>query len=337
MKKRDLSKRRIARFCGQLQILLSSGVPLLESLRIAKNILRRKEIDGIIGRISEGEPLEKAMQGCFPPLVTNSIGCAEKAGNLEEVLGRLGKYYEERAEVEEKLKSALIYPIFVMVLCALSLIVLFLFVLPGFKSLFLDLEADLPFFTRCIIGLGDISSKFWHVPFAVILGAGILFGRYRRTEHGVKRIDGWALKIRSHCREQIIQGFRTLGSLLRAGLPITAALDTTANSSRNSVFKRIILEIKGSIENGERLSAVLSRYSIFPRESIQMIAVGENSGTLAEMLLNISSFFEKEREVFIKRATTLLEPVMTLFVGAMVGIIALAMFLPMINMISRLQ
>lgn len=336
-RKRNLTKREIARFCGQLQVLLAAGVPLLEAMRIVKNILQRQEIDDLIQGVSEGESLGKAMQLHFPSILTSSIECAEKAGNLEEALGRLCKYYEDRAEVEDKLKSALIYPAFVIILCILSLIVLFLFVLPGFKTLFADLDADLPFFTLVIISSGDIFSRFWYVPFSILFASGVLFTRYRRTEHGARAVDGLILRVRSLCREQIIQGFRTLGSLLHAGIPITEALSTTANSSRNMVFRQIVFEVKEAIENGERLSGSLSRYQIFPKEAIQMIAVGENSGTLDRMLLSISSFYEKEKEVFIKRFTTLLEPALTLFVGVVVGVIALAMFLPMINMISQLQ
>ncbi len=336
-RKHNLNKREVSRFCGQLQMLLAAGVPLLSAMRIVKNILQREEIDILIQHISEGESLGKTMRPHFPSLAANSIECAEKMGNLEDALGRLCKYYEDRAEIEDKIKSALIYPAFVIILCLLSLIVLFVFVLPGFKTLFADLGADLPLFTRIIISTGDIFSRFWYVPLSVILISGILFARYRRTEDGAKAVDGFILKIRSLCREQIIQGFRTLGSLLQAGIPITEALNTTANSSNNRAFKQIVFEIKEAIENGERMSDVLSGYKIFPKEAIQMISVGENSGTLDRMLLNISSFYEKEKELFIKRFTTLLEPALTLFVGVVVGVIALAMFLPMINMISKLQ
>ncbi len=337
MKNRSLSKRQISRFCSQLQLLLASGVPLLESLRILKDILGRREFEKLIERVSEGESLGKAMEGTFPSLVVSSVGCAEAAGNLEEVLGRLSKHYEERAEIEEKLKSALIYPVFVAILCVLSLVVLFIFVLPGFKSLFLDLDADLPLFTQVILGAGEIVSEFWYVPFLTLLVSGTLFFRYKRSERGARAIDALLLKSRFVSSGHVTHGLRTLGSLLQAGIPISAALATTAASSQNSAFERIMLEIKGSVENGERLSDTLLRYKMFPSAAVQMVRVGESSGTLAEMLLNISSFFEKEKEVFIKRLTSLLEPALTLTVGIVVGVIALAVFLPMINMISRLQ
>jgi type II secretory pathway component PulF len=335
--KRNLSKREVSRFCGQLKMLLSSGVPLLEGLNIIKSMSPRKEFDTLIQQVSEGESLARAMEGHFPAVVASSVASAERAGNLEEVLDRLRGYYEDRAETEEKMKSALIYPSFVTILCLLSFVVMVFFVLPGFKDLFLDMETDLPLFTRIIMNLGEILSKFWYLPFLFAFAVGALFFRFRRTGRGALALDRWMLRIKWLSREQITQGFRTLGSLLQGGIPIIEALNTTVESLRNRAFRKIMLEIKDAVENGEKVSEALSRYGIFPRESIQMISIGENSGKLDEMLLGISEFYEKEREVFIKRVTTLLEPALTLLVGLMVGIIAIAMFLPMINMISGLQ
>jgi len=337
MKRRSFSKREISRFCGQLRMLLASGIPLLEALRIIGSLLRNRGIEALMERVSEGDSLGRSMGIDFPSLVASSVECAETAGNLEEVLGRLSKHYEERAEVEEKLKSALIYPAFVTVLCVLSLVVLFIFVLPGFKSLFLDLDADLPVLTQVILGAGEMVSEFWYVPFLTMMVSGALFFHYKRSERGSRAIDTLLLKLRFVSSGHVMHAFRTLGSLLQAGIPISAALATTASSSQNSAFERVMLEIKGSVENGERLSDIFSRYQMFPSAAVQMIRVGEGSGTLAEMLLNIAGFFEKEKEIFIKRFTSLLEPALTLTVGIMVGVIALAVFLPMINMISSLQ
>jgi type IV pilus assembly protein PilC len=323
-----IKKRQIARFCSQLRMLLGSGVPLLQSLSIVSNILKDKRYETVIQRISEGESLADAMSGHFPPMVTSSIESAERVGSLEETLGRLARYYEERAEVEDKIKSALIYPCFVLSLCFLSLVILFVFVLPGFKDLFADLGADLPLFTRIIIGSGEVVSNTWYLFVTVGLLGIFIAARFK---------EKWLLKIRFVSRGQIIQSFKTLGSLLQGGVSITQALDSAANASRIKVFQRIVFEVKEAIENGERLSQVLSNYGIFPQEAIQMIAVGENSGKLGEMLVNIADFYEKEKELFIKRFTSMLEPALTLTVGIVVGIIAIAMFLPMVNMISKLQ
>jgi len=336
-KKKNLSKCEIARFCDQLRMLLSSGVPLLDSLRIIKNITPHKGYEYLIQRISEGESLAVAMLNYFPPMIISSITGAEKAGNLEEVLERLAKYYEERAETEEKIKSSLLYPCFVIFLSLVSLIVIFMFVLPGFKEMFVDLETELPIFTQIIMGSGEFILATWYISFIIFLAIGVFLVRYKKTDQGKLKIDSLLLKIRFIQREQVCQGFRTLGSLLGGGIPIVEALKTTIDSIKNRAFQKIVLEIKEAIENGERLSEVFSKYKIFPREAIQMISVGEGAGNLSQMLLSIADFYEKEREVFIKRFTSLLEPALTLFVGIIVGVIAISMFLPMINVISELQ
>jgi type IV pilus assembly protein PilC len=335
--RRSLSKREIARFCGQLQLLLSSGVPLLEALRIVKDVLRRKEYEGLIQQVSEGHSLAAAMQELFPPMVISSVAGAERAGNLEETLCYLSGYYEERAEIEEKVKSALIYPAFIIFLCSASLILMIFFVLPGFKSLFGDLDADLPLFTRVLMDLGDMVSRSGLFMLILIIILVTAFLRFRRTEKGALVLDRVFLRSRWIRGEQSAQCFRTMGSLLRAGLPITEALEAAIRSCQNRAFVRIVFEIKEAVENGEKLSEVLSRRKIFPCGTAQMISVGENTGRLAEMLLSVADLYEKEREVFLKRFAIMLEPALTLFVGIMVGFIAIAMFLPMVNMISKLQ
>ncbi len=337
MRKHNLTKREIARFCGQIRMLLSSGIPLIESMRIVSNISRRGEYNILIGRVSEGESLATAMEDYFPPMVVSSISGAQRAGNLEEVLERLSGYYEERAGIEEKIKSALVYPSFVISLSFLSLIVLFLFVLPGFKNLFLDMGSDLPLFTQIIMGLGDVFVKVWYLPVLGLIIGRVSIACCRKTRQGELKIDGLLLKIRPIRVELIIQSFRTLGSLLRGGIPVVEALETAVNSVKNRAFQDVMFEIKRRIENGERLSEVLSEHKLFPKEAVQMISVGEGSGKLSEMLLSAAEFYEKEREVFIKRFTALLEPALTLFVGIIVGIIAMAVFLPMAGMISGLK
>ena len=334
---RKISKRQLSRFCGQLKMLLSSGVSLLEALQIIKTISRYSGTDHLIQSVSEGESLASAMRDRFPSLVISSIECAEKTGTLEEVLARLSRYYEERAEVEEKILSALLYPSFVIILCLFSLFILLVFVLPNFKALFQDLGAEMPLYTQIIIGIGETFSKIWYVLFLLLLVVvGFIF-RYKKTPAGALKIDQLFLKIKFISREQFILWFRTLGTLLKSGIPIVEALNATVRSSKNLAFQKIVLEIKAGIENGEKLSSLLLRYKMFPVDAIQMIIIAENSGKLDEMLVSISDFYEKEKELFIKRFTVMLEPALTLFVGVIVGIITLAMFMPMMNVISKMQ
>jgi type II secretory pathway component PulF len=331
-----LGKREISRFCEQLRILLASGIPLLEALKIVSKIFRRKEMEDLIKRLSNGQSLANSMQKYFPPLVISSIAGAERSGNLEEVLGRLSSFFEQRAEMEEKIKSSLIYPCFVMLLCLFSLIALFVLVIPGFKDLFAELGARLPFYTWLILASSEFILKHWYKALLAFFTFLILF-RYYRKNRASLMFDKIVLRINFLGREQIIQGFRTLGALLQGGVPIIEALQITIESSTNRAFRKIVTEIREAIASGERLSNALSKYRLFPSEAAQMISVGEGSGKLSEMLLSIAGFYEKERELFIKRFTALLEPALTLIVGIVVGIIALSMFLPMMDMVSKLQ
>ncbi|MFC1568573.1 type II secretion system F family protein, partial [Candidatus Margulisiibacteriota bacterium] len=155
--------------------------------------------------------------------------------------------------------------------------------------------------------------------------------RLRRTDRGSLILDQFLLRVRMFSRDQAAR------ALLQGGVPIIEALNTTAASRSNRAFQNIILQVKEAVENGEKLSQALGQHQVFPGETVQMVSVGENSGKLDEILLGISEFYEKEKEVFIKRVTALLEPVLTLFVGLMVAVIAIAMFLPMVNMISGLK
>ncbi|MFH1362443.1 MAG: type II secretion system F family protein [bacterium] len=332
-----MTKRQLSQFCSHLSLLLSSGVPLIESLGIIKNISSLSSLDQVVQKLSEGESLENSLKNYFPPMLTGSIAAAERAGNLEEVLKRLAKYYETRAEASEKIKSAMLYPSFVIFLCLASLLMIFFFVLPGFKEMFADLESDLPLFTLFLLGLGDFLARFWYL-LVVFLGAlAILLIKYWKTNQGRHFFDRLFLKSKLYSREQIAQSFHTLGSLLQGGVPIIEAMNTAIKPVKNKVFQGIMSRAKDAVENGERLSWVLSQHKVFPAEAVQMVLVGENTGRLDEMLLSVAAFYEKEREVFVQRATSMLEPALTLFVGLIVGTIALAMFLPMIEMISKLQ
>ena len=327
-----LNKRNLARFSNQLYMLLKSGVPLLESLQIMKNMSKKQTsvYDQIITCLSNGSSFSESIEPYFPPTFTHMIASAEQVGELESALKRLAQYYEKRAEVEEKTKSALVYPAFVIFLSLVLVIVLFFFILPGFQSLFADFGTELPLFTKVFLSLPAVLSKV--IFLMVTLGLGLFFYLRQGTR--------WAiclLKLKFYTREQLIQAFRTWGSLLDGGVSILVAFTASINGTRNAVFRNILTEVKLAVENGQKLSSALSKYNYFPTEAIQMIAVGENSGALGQMLTNIADFYDKERELFIKRSLSLLEPALTLFVGLMVGMIAIAMFLPMINMISTLQ
>ncbi len=337
------NKRQTARFCSQLNSLLSSGMPLLDALQVIRGLMpkadKKGHLESIINRVMEGHQLSEATVGLLPLMARGSFRAAERAGNLEEVLAQLAKYYESLAELEEKLKGAMVYPCFVLILCLLVVLVLIFFILPGFNGLFADLGAELPMLTSVVLNFSDLLSQYWLVIVIAAAAMSILtFKAWKKRPEKFEKIILRAPLLGNLLRSEIvIQCFGTLGALLNGGTPVIEALTITAVSAHSPSLKSILFEARGKVENGVRISEALEECRFFPPEAIQMLKVGEGSGQLADMLLSAADFQAKEREVFLKRFTALLEPAMTLIVGVVVGFIVLAMFLPIVNMVSSLQ
>jgi type IV pilus assembly protein PilC len=338
-----LNKRQAAVFCSQLKSLLASGMPLLEAITIIRDLPQNKkhlsQIKTIINMINDGYALSEAAVILLPTMVVGSISAAERAGNLEECLGRLAEYYNSKAELDEKLISALIYPVFVMILSLISVLVLIVFVIPGLKGLFSDMGGSLPPVTSFILNLSDLFSRFWFVFLLMFVCLAVWLGRVKRRDPAglEKLIIKTPLIGKLYKQELMIQGFGTLGSLLSGGTPIIEALKITAVSCGSFGLKQILQNTKEAVESGRSLSAAFEAENFFPADALQMLRVGESSGQLDQMLSSIADFQAREREVLLRRVTTLIEPAMTLGVGLVVGVVVLAMFLPLVNMVSGLQ
>ncbi|MFA6549195.1 MAG: type II secretion system F family protein [Candidatus Margulisiibacteriota bacterium] len=325
-KRHLLSKHAISRYCGQLKLLLASGIPLVSALEIASQSFPAKyNLKIVLEKVAEGFSFSEAMCSVFPPQVCGVVAGAERAGNLEAALGQLAVYYEQQAGVEEKVKTALVYPVFVVVLSLCAIGILSFMVLPGFEAMFADLGGGVPTPTVVIIAFFKILPLLLLV--AVI--AGMVF--WRRMD------DGFLLRFNFYRNSQLINAFGMLGSLLQGGVPLLEAMGMVESTTANRRFKQIVSVVKMGVTQGEKMSASLASHPVFPGQVVQMVMVGENAGQLPEILLGIAEFYEKEREVMIKRFVSLLEPALTLIVGLVVGVVVLAMFLPMLNMISRLQ
>jgi type IV pilus assembly protein PilC len=338
-----LNKRQTAAFCSQLRSLFNAGLPLLEAMTIIKGLPHSKKhglkIQEVIDKLREGWPLSEALSELLPAMVVGSIGASEQAGDLEASLGRLAGYYSEKADLDEKVVGSLIYPVFVSILSFLSILVLVIFVIPGMKNLLADFDTQLPPITRFILWLSDSASQLW--PVVVILPIIIAVIGLRWKHHNQFFIEKMLLQApflsKLYKQELIIQVFGTLGSLLKGGTPIIEAVRITRESTKSPVMKNVLLKAEEGVANGDKLSGVLEKSWQFPADALQMLRIGESTGQLDQMLINIADFQAKEREVFLKRSVSLIEPAMTLTVGLVVGVIVLAMFLPMVSMISSLQ
>lgn len=327
-----LNKRKTARFCEQLRSLLSAGVPLLEALKIIGQRIKGPGLKPTLIKLNDGHSLSEALIGFLPEMAIGSVRAGENAGNLEETLGQLAKYYEERAEVEEKFISALIYPAFIFCLSLLCLIGLVVFVLPGLSGVFADVGGELPLITRLILGSADLITRL--LPGLIISGllAGTVVWRKKADVASCLPLVGSIMK-----QEELIQGLGTIGALLNTGTPIDEALKISAETTRGRSFRTVILEARAKVINGEKLSSVLAMSKFFPPETIDLLKIGENTGRLAEMFSSVAVYQARERESGLKRVTALIEPVMTLSVGLVVGLVVMGIFLPLMNMISALN
>ena len=338
-----LNNRRTAAFCSQLSALLASGLPLLTAISIIRDLPQNKKhsanLNRLIDQLNQGLSMSEAVKLLLPPLAVGAIGAAERAGDLEASLTRLAAYHAEKADQEEKLAGALVYPACVAATSLLSVLVLVVFVLPGLKGIFADLELQLPPATGFVLGVSDGLTRLWPV-FVVTLGlVGVLAVKIKRGRSaGLEKIIMKTPFLGQLYRQELtIQVCGSLGSLLQGGTPILEALRVAGRSIDSPIMRELLQSAGRGVANGGRLSAVLSDGNLFLPEAVQMIGLGENTGQLDRMLSAACEFQARERELMLKRNLALLEPALTLGVGLIVGFIVLAMFLPLINMVSSLQ
>jgi type IV pilus assembly protein PilC len=277
----------------------------------------------------------------FDPLFTNMIAAGESGGILDTILKRLATYIEKSVKLAGQVKSAMIYPIAVIVIAASVVGVILWKVIPTFASLFAGLGAELPLPTRVVIAMSNNLVRFF--PF-LLVGFGALvyaFRSYYNTPGGRRVVDGTMLKmpiLGNILRKIAVARFcRTLATLISSGVPILDGLEITAKTSGNSVVEDAVLTTRTSIERGETISAPLKDTRVFPSMVVQMIGVGEATGALDTMLAKIADFYEEEVDTAVAGLLTLLEPIMIAVLGVIVGGIVIAMYLPIFDLISKLS
>lgn len=302
-----------------------TGVPLIQSLKIIG------QFDQVIEKIGLGNSLGNSLRGLLPDAAVGAIAGAERSGSLDEVLAQLAEHYERLAETESKVKSALIYPFFVMTLSLLIISSMIFFVLPAFKTIVSDTGAQLPFLTGVIFTLSDWAG--WLITIILIGGSIVALVFFRRKD----LLEKILLRSSFVTRGETIGFCRALGQLLEGGVPLLEALDKAVLACRYDLFRAAIARETAKVADGESLSETLARAGLVPRETCQLVAVAENSGRLGKVLLRAAELEEKRQLQTVKKFTSLLEPALTLGVGLVVGSIVLAMFLPLMNIVSVME
>ena len=344
---KGVSPKSLAVFVRQFSVMIDAGLPLVQCLEILGTQEEDKHFALTIlqtrSDVESGASLADAMKKhpkAFDPLFTNMIAAGEAGGILDTILKRLATYIEKAVKLKSQVKSAMIYPVAVIVIAVLVVGVILWKVIPTFASLFSGLGAELPLPTRIVIAMSNGIVSFG--PFILVgLGAaGWGVKQYYGTDNGRRTIDKGILHtpvLGLIMRKIAVARFcRTLATLLSSGVPILDGLDITARTSGNSVVEDAILLTRKSIERGETIAAPLKETGVFPPMVTQMISVGETTGALDTMLSKIADFYEDEVDTAVAGLLTLLEPVMIAFLGVVVGGIVIAMYLPIFDLISKL-
>jgi type IV pilus assembly protein PilC len=346
-KSKSVKAKDLAVFTRQFSVMIGAGLPLVQCLDILGTQAEDKNFGEVIlatrADVEGGASLADAMKKhpkTFDSLFTNMIAAGEAGGILDAILKRLATYIEKAVKLKGQVKSAMVYPIAVIVIATVVVGAILWKVIPTFAQLFAGLGADLPLPTRIVISLSNGLVRY--MPFIVVGMVALAFGfrAYYRTTNGRMVIDRVVLKmpvLGNLMRKIAVARFcRTLSTLLASGVSILEALDITARTAGNAVVEEGILTTRKSIERGETIAGPLKQTEVFPPMVVQMIGVGEATGALDTMLGKIADFYEEEVDVAVAGLLTLLEPLMIALLGGIVGGIVIAMYLPIFSLINQL-
>src|SRR5215831_15996033 len=333
-------------FSRQMYTIAKSGIPLLRGLRglveTTHNIVLRRALEELVASLESGRDLAGSLArhpGVFSSLYVSIVRVGESTGTLDTAFLRLCEYLSIDQDVQDRVKSALRYPIIVMIAIAIALTVITVFVIPNFAPLFKVLGDDIPWPTRIIMGVSSLAQNYWHVMLGVLAMSVMLIRQYVSTESGRYRWHKLKLRVPvmgplSH-QAILARVTRSLSISLRAGMPMIQALNVIARSAGNDYMTERVLRLRDAVERGDPLSRAAMTVGIFPPLVLQMMAVGEETGDLAQLLSEVADYYQREVEYTLKNLSALIEPIMIVAVGAMVLVLALGVFLPMWNMIAK--
>ena len=337
----------LAIFTKQFSVMLEAGLPLVQSLTILadqqENPTFGAALDEVRGDVEAGSTLAESMRKhpkVFDSLYVNMISAGEAGGILDVILQRLSVFVEKLVKLKRSLVSASVYPGIVITVAVGIVVAIMVFVIPTFAELFSNMNATLPLPTRMVMGLSDLMAAY--IGYAVIgLIALVIAGqRYYATESGHLRIDGLTMKVPimgAVIKKIIIARFaRTLGTLLSSGISILEAMEITALTAGNMVVQNVLMEARKQIQEGKTLAEPIKQADIFPPMVIQMVSVGKQTGELDQMLQKMADFYEEEADTAIADFLTLIEPVMIVFLGGIIGGIVISMYLPIFSLIGKL-
>ena len=340
--------KEMAIFTRQFSTMIDAGLPLVQCLNILAEQSESKTLRSVTGQVARhveaGSTLADALRRhprTFDDLFTNLVEVGEAGGILDVVLQRLAAYIEKAAALKRKVKAAMVYPCAIIGVAMLVVIFMLTFVIPTFAQMFKDLGADLPLPTKIVMLLSDFVRSYILLIIAGMIGAVMALRSYYRTEGGRATIDALMLKLPvfgTLVRKVAVARFtRTLGTLVQSGVPILDGLRITARTAGNKVVEKAVLQCRAAVTEGKTLADPLRTSGVFPPMVTQMISVGEQTGALDAMLSKIADFYDDEVDTAVSTLTSLLEPIMIVFLGVVVGGLVVAMYLPIFKLVTLVK
>ena len=333
-------------FSRQFATMVNSGLGMLRCLYILQEQTENKKLAGIVGQIKDdveaGISLSDALEKhpkVFSKLFVSMVRAGELGGILDEVLNRLAMQLEKDDQIKRAVKSAMVYPLMITIFALVVLMGMVFFLIPIFAKMYADLGGKLPGLTQFMVNVSNFMKGWWFIVLPGAVGAFMGIKYLKNTPLGTSLWDRFKLNIPMGIGEiirklAVARFSRTLGTLITSGVPILQAIEITGKASGNSVIERAMVSVQTSVKEGATITAPLEQASVFPAMVTQMISVGEETGSLDTMLSKIADFYEDEVNASVKALTSIIEPIMMLGVGSLVGTVVVAMYLPIFNMMN---
>jgi len=335
-------------FSRQFATMIDAGIPIIKCLDILESQTKEESMKAVINAtrkdVKGGLSLTDAISkhpNAFSKLYVNMIRAAEIGGILDVILDRLAGFLEKEMEIRGKIKSAMMYPIIVLNFAGVMVLALFMFVLPRFKEIFLSMNVEMPPVTLALFAVGDWLQKFWWMALMIIAGGMVAFKQYDKTTKGHYNIDKLKLRIPIFgdlsLKMSIARFARTFGTLIASGVPMMRSLEIIGETSGNAVLAESIANARTSIREGAKISQPLAASGLFPSMVTHMVDVGEETGRLSEMLCKVADFYDDEVDAMVKGMTSLIEPMLIVFMGVLVGFIAISVMSPIFKLVSSIH
>jgi len=346
LKREKVKLKELAVYSRQLSVLIDAELPLIQSLTILSEQTKNKYFKRVINTVREdveaGSTLNQAKRKfpkAFDDLYCNLVSSGEQSGSLDIMLRRLAEYIEKVVRLKSKVKQAMIYPIAIVVFAVLVAIFLLWKVIPVFASIFIELGAQLPALTAFIVALSRFVSSYIHFIFIGLIALVVGFRYFRKTKQGRWMTDRWILKIPLFgelLRKVAISRItRTLSTLVSGGVPMLESLKITSSTANNVLLEAAMIDARQKVAEGQSLTEALKQTGQFPFMLTQMVSVGEATGTLDEMLTKLADFYDEEVDAAVSSILSVMEPVLLIAVGGMVGSLVISMYLPIFSLMQQ--